>query len=173
MSREGDLRERAAEFLVNELLMDQQHVESLEFSVKRVGGNRPRGASPAGVKDEVLLTFNSRRERDDVRSFAKNLERRGRGVRLEIPDHLWPSFRVLQSIGYELKQKHADLKRNVLFDDAAEDLKLDVLVNSEWKTIYPAGARLSLAKLGRPASSGRSCMAAEEIDSLLTDRMEQ
>ena len=103
VSREGDLKERTVEYFINKLLLDQQHAVSLDFEVKRVGAARSREANSKTIKDEVLVVFASVRDRDDIRSFAKNLERRGRGLRLELPDHLWPSFRVLQKIAYELK----------------------------------------------------------------------
>ena len=169
VSREGDLRERTVEFLINELLLDQQHAVDLEFEVKRVGSGRNGDSSSRMVKDEVVVAFVTSRARDDVRSFAKNLERRGRGLRLEVPDHLWPSFRVLQKIAYELKQKNPDMKRNVLFDDNNMDLKLNVCVGSEWRTIYPEGARRSLAKMGKSVESGRAVLASSELDSLLED----
>ena len=168
VSREGDLRERTVEFLINELLLDQQHAVDLEFEVRRVGTGRNRDPASRGIKDEVLVRFASARTRDDVRSFAKNLERRGRGLRLEVPDHLWPSFRVLQRVAYELKQKNPDLKRNVLFDDDNLDLKLDVCINSEWKTIYPEGARSSLAKMGKKMGNERSILSGSEINGLLS-----
>ena len=170
VSREGDLKERVVEFMVNELRLDQQHAAGLNFSAKRVGGTRQPGAA-AGVKDEVLLAFDSVGERDDVRTFAKNLERRGRGLRLEIPDHLWPSFRALQSIRYELKQKNENLKRNIRFDDENKDLKLDVCLDGEWRTIFPEGARHSLSKLGRPRP-GRNPLSHDELDGLLAGEME-
>ena len=170
VSREGNLKERVVEFMVDELRLDQQHAAGLGFSAKRVGGTRLPG-SAAGVKDEVLLMFESVGGRDDVRTFAKNLERRGRGLRLEIPDHLWPSFCALQGIGYELKQKNANLKRNIRFDDDNKDLKLDVCLNGEWRTIFPEGARLSLSKLGRPRS-GRNPLSHDELDGLLAEDMD-
>ena len=171
VSREGSLRERTVEFMVNELRLDQQHAIGLAFSVKRVGGKRLPGGPAAGVKDEVLLTFDSVGERDDVQTFAKNLERRGRGLRLEVPDHLWPSFRVLQGIAFELKQKNEGLKRNIRFDDENRDLKLDICLDGDWKTIFAEGARLSLAKLGRPRGR-RSILSHNEIDGLLSGNMD-
>ena len=175
VSREGDLRERTVEFLVHELLLDQQYAIDLDFTVKRVGSPRSASAASgagAGARDEVLLVFNSIRDRDDVRSHAKNLERRGRGLRLEVPDHLWPSFRALQNIGYELKQKHQSLKRNLLFDDSAEDLKLDVCINGTWKTIYPSGAREALAKVTRAPAPGRGTLSVDELGNLLAEDTE-
>ena len=168
ISREGDLKDRTVEFLVNELLLDQQHAAGLDFEVRRVGSGRKRDSGATNIKDEVLVIFDSTRDRDDVRSFAKNLERRGRGLRLEVPDHLWSSFRVLQKVAYELKQKHPDLKRNVLFDDDARDLKLDVCIETEWKTIYPADARKSLTKMGKNVE--KQALAASKLDELLASR---
>ena len=173
ISREGDLKDRTTEFLVNELLLDQPHAVGLSFDVKRVGNSRARDQTSRAIKDEVLVTFESLRDRDDVRSFAKNLERRGRGLRLEVPDHLWPSFRSLQKVGYELKQRHPDMKRNVLFDDINMDLKLDVCIEAEWRTINPDEARSALAKMGKPDSTGRpSALAGNELDDLLTGHVD-
>ena len=170
ISREGNLKERTIEFMVNELLLDQQHAVGLNFEVKRIGGNaRSRDTASRAIRDEALVVFESARDRDDVRSFAKNLERRGRGLRLEVPDHLWPSFRVLQNVGYELKQKHPALKRNVLFDDDSMDLKLDLCTDPSqpWRTIYPDGARRSLAKMGKVINTGRAALSPSELDDLL------
>ena len=170
ISKEGNLKERTVEFMVNELLLDQQHAVGLNFEVKRIGGNaRSRDMASRAIRDEALVVFESSRDRDDVRSFAKNLERRGRGLRLEVPDHLWPSFRVLQSVGYELKQKFPALKRNVLFDDENMDLKLDVCTDpaQPWRTIYPDSARQSLAKMGKSPNTGRAALSPGELDDLL------
>ena len=170
MSREGELRERTVEFLVNELRLDQQHATGLNLVVKRVGSAvRSRLATdrPSNVRDEVLVHFKSARERDDVRTFAKNLEKKVRGLRLEIPDHLWPSFRVLQQLGYELKQRNPALRRNILFDDENRDLKMDISTDSTtWKTVLPDHARKSLQRC-RPARQRRVSVSREELDSLL------
>ena len=169
ISREGDIKQRTVEFLVNELLLDQQHASDLSFEVKRVGSSRGRDSATRTIKDEVLLVFDSVRDRDDIRSYAKNLERRGRGLRLEVPDHLWPSFRILQSVGYELKQRNPNMKRNVLFDDDNCDLKLDVCTapNQPWRTIYPEGAKQSLAKMGKTVNPAKSTMTPTELEGLL------
>lgn len=119
----------------------------------------------------MLVRFESVRERDDVRSYAKNLERKGRGMRLEVPDHLWPSFRVLQQLGYELKQKNAALRRNVLFDDANLDLKMDFTTDSEtWKTVLPSGARRTLEKC-RPERTRRLSASQGDLEAMLGGRV--
>ena len=169
VSREGSIETRTREFMVNELLLDQEYASGLEISVKRVAGlNRSKDKDAAGrVKDEVLVVFESRRERDEVRSHARNLEKKGRGLRLEVPDHLWPSFRVLQSLAYELKQKSPALRRNILFDDIARDLKMDFSHDAnEWKTVSPDEARRSLQKC-RPSRARKLSVSAAELDELL------
>ena len=175
VSREGDLTERTREFLVNELCLDQQHAAGLALTVRRVGATKPAPNSTrtAPIRDEVLVRFESARERDDVRSFAKNLERKGRGLRLEVPDHLWANFRILQQLGYELKLKNPNLRRNVLFDDAKSDLKMDITSDgTTWKTIYPAEARSSLEKC-RPSRARRLSMGQGELDSMLGECPEE
>lgn len=172
VSREGDLATRTREFLVSELLVDQDYVLGLNFTVKRAAGlnrNRDRdGASTSQrVKDEVLVLFETRRERDDVRGHAKNLEKKGRGVRLEVPDQLWPSFRALQNLAYELKQKTPSLRRNILFDDVSRDLKLDFSTGQEeWKSVSPQEARKALQNF-RPARTGRVAVSASELGDML------
>ena len=170
VSREGDLTTRTREFLVAELLVDKQYALDLNFKVKRVAGQgrgRDRDASAPKIRDEVLVAFETVRERDEVRSHAKNLEKKGRGLRLEVPEHLWPSFRVLQELAFELKQKNPALRRNVLFDDFHCDLKMDFTYDSaDWKTVLPAEARKSL-KACRPARSRKNSVSASDLEKIL------
>ena len=170
VSREGDLATRVREFLVAELLVDKDHATDLKIRVRRAAGpgrGRDKDASAARVKDEVLVTFETARERDEIRGFAKNLEKKGRGLRLEVPDHLWPSFRVLQELGYELRQKCNNLRRNVLFDDRNKDLKMDFSNDgAEWRSVSPSEARESLAKC-RPGRARRGSVSSSELEQLL------
>lgn len=58
--------------------MEQQVASALELSVKRTAGlNRGRDKDPAGG---VLVVFQTRREHDEVRRHARNLEKKGRGL---------------------------------------------------------------------------------------------
>ena len=137
---------------MNELLLDQQQAADLRFEVKRVGGNsRSKDASSRMIKDEALVVFETARDRDDVRSFARNLERRGRGLRLKIPDHLWASFRALQSVGYELKQRNPGLKRNVLF------------VRCKEMPIGLSSRTLSLIRAGRSRQTSMSVHSSKAL----------
>ena len=137
--------------------------------VNRTGGPaaRPDATKTVNVKDEVLVRFETARERDDVRTFAKNLERKGRGLRLEVPDHLWPNFRVLQQLAYELKVRNNNLRRNILFDDANLNLKMDFSTDgTNWKTVLPSEARKSLEKC-RPSRARRLSVSGDELNSML------
>ena len=99
VSKEGDIATRTREFLVNELLLDQQYATGLNFTVRRTAGpSRGRDKeSPPRVRDEVLVIFQSSRERDEVRSHARNLEKKGRGLRpplAELPSSARPCLRI-------------------------------------------------------------------------------
>ena len=83
---------------------------------------------------------------------------------------MWPRFRLLQNLAYELKIKNPDMKRNVLFDDVASDLKMDVCFGSEeWKTIVPEEARRTLTKCRPAKASGRRRMTGSELEELLSN----
>ena len=157
--------------------LDQQHAAGLIIEVRRAGGaasgrSQDEQRIKNSVRDEVLVRFDSVRDRDDVRTFAKNLERKGRGLRLEVPDHLWPNFRALQELGYELRQKNDKLRRNILFDDSNRDLKMDITTDSiTWKTVLPDEARKSLQRC-RPSRARRTSLSSEELDSMLGGRVE-
>ena len=175
VSKEGDLLVRTREFLVNELLLDQQYVIGINFKVRTTAGQargKEKDQAASRVKDEVLVVFDTIRERDEVRGHARNLEKKGRGLRLEVPDHLWPSFRTLQDLAYELKQKNPALRRNVLYDDLTRDLRLDFSTGeNEWKSVTPSEARKSL-RACRPARTRKSSVSATELEQLLGSRQD-
>ena len=76
--------------------------------------------------DEIDLRA-GKEVRDAVKSAARNLAGLGSdyGVRLELPNHLKSSMRAIQSVSYDLKMKHPQVRRNVLFDDDTMDVVLD------------------------------------------------
>ena len=81
-------------------------------------------------RKEVVVTFPDIETRDLVRSAARNLAGKpSHGMRLEIPEHLRPSLRNLESVSYDLKKRNPNLKRNKKFDDAVMDLVLDIKLN--------------------------------------------
>ena len=65
------------------------------------------------------------------------------GMRLEIPEHLRPSLRNLESLSFDLKKTVPEMKRNIKFDDAVMDLVLDVKLGEDkpWQKIRPENAK--------------------------------
>ena len=109
---------------------------------------------------QVLVTFDTVRLRDEVKSLAKNLAGTDRtvGIQLEAPDHLRSHYQSLQKLGYNIKLKHPNLRRNVKFDDVNMALVMDVKLdeNATWKTIdYPAAKQL-LKRVKNTTVAGRA-----------------
>ena len=68
-------------------------------------------------------------KRQIVHSHAKNLPKKGgkAGIRLEIPEHLRPDFRLLESHGNAVRAALGnEVKRSIRFDDAEKALVLNV-----------------------------------------------
>ena len=116
------------------------------------------------------MTYQSVEVRDAVKRSARNLAGKGQdyGVRLEIPNSMKSAMAALQSVSFELKQKFPEAKRNVLYDDESMELVLDFAVQEgkPWRRMTAGQARNRKRKK-RPAEEGRSCLDADEIDSIL------
>ena len=150
----GNEREALIDYLKTYLLLDESFIGNMGCTkIERI----PFGAKTK-FKNEMVVTFSSVEARDIVQAAAVNLGAHGPeiGVRLEIPNHLKKSMRVLQNASYALKQKHLAAKRNVLFDDEALDLRLDFCLEdgSPWRRMTPKQAiaaekRINAGKGGR------------------------
>ena len=120
---QGDTKEKVKEYLQTHLKLSPLFMESVgSFSVSRV-----TFGPAAKIQGEVIVVFRSTEVRDAVKSAACNLAGLGSdyGVRLELPNHLKSSMRAIQSVSYDLKMKHPQVRRNVLFDDDTMDVVLD------------------------------------------------
>ena len=121
------------------------------------------------IKNEMIVRFPTVEARDLVKASARNLASKGQeyGVRHELPDHLKTAMGDLQALSYELKKKHPDVRRNVLFDDGSMDLVLDFCTegNGSWKRITSAQARKRRLK-GKGLREDRA-LDDDEIDILL------
>ena len=121
-------------------------------------------------KHEMLITFSTVEARDVVRGAASNLAGSGQdvGIRLEIPNRLRGSMKALQSLSFDLKTKNPGAKRNILFDDDAMDLVLDVSLGEgqPWRRISAAQGR-SRAKKG-PQRAGNLRIGDDELDAFLS-----
>ena len=130
--RGGDWR-GVKEYLLERLDLSEDFVEGLEGEVKKPRETKGRN------RDEFIVTFSSKIDRDAVRAAAPALanSREEAGMRLHVPDHLQKKFRALMNLSYDLKQKHPELRRNVKFDDDEQSLYLDIQLNkdADWNRI--------------------------------------
>ena len=76
----------------------------------------------------MIIKFPTVEARDLVKAAARNLADLGKdyGVRHELPDFLKTAMSNLQSMSYEIRQRHPNARRNVRFDDESMDLVLAV-----------------------------------------------
>ena len=127
-------------------------IDALTFDVAPLTA---RPDSPA--QNQVLVTFATVRERDEVRARASNLRGgdRSTGCQLEPPDHLRAHYKAFQNLAFCLKKKSPGLKRNIKFDDAEQTLVMDVKMEEDWKTVHYTTAKglLKLKKQGTDAIS--------------------
>ena len=87
------------------------------------------------------------------------------GIRHELPNFLKSSMSALQSISWELRQKHPESRRNVLFDDQALDLVLDFCPSegASWRQISASQAK----EKKKTRSNDKFVVHDDEIDVLL------
>ena len=120
----------------------QEDIESIE---------RTAGPGTSSVVDEVVVVFRDRRVRDAVMAGSVNLascvdgqNRPTAGTRLEIPDELAETFRLLARFGTRLRARHGEgTKRHIKFDDFAGSLYTNVKLpgDTEWTRVSPQMAR--------------------------------
>ena len=161
----GDGSEAVRKYLRDFLLLDDQFVDDLgPMHVQRI----PSGPG-ARIQKEALVSFTSVDARDAVKGAARNLAGRGQdyGIRHQVPNLLKLVLQSLHTLSYNIKQRHPDARRNVLFDDESMDLVLDVCLGDgeKWRRITLAQARAK-AKKG-PSDSDRLAVADEELDDIL------
>ena len=129
-----------------------------------VVGNLPAGSN---IVDQVIVTFDNVRTRDEVKSAARHLAGtdRSTGVQLEAPDHLRSHYQAFQKLGFHIKKKHPALKRNVKFDDINKALVMDIRTSPEadWKTVLYSDAKNLLKR----AKIDSSRLEKRELDSLV------
>ena len=102
--------------------------------------------SKAKVHDEVIVRFQQVEDRNVVKSYSNGFAgNEGKaGLRLEIPDFLKGSHRVLEEHGIAIKNLYGrDTKRNVKFDDRNMDLMMDVKLpgSLNWHNVTIGQAR--------------------------------
>ena len=160
----GNSRNDLHEYLKDKLRMDPEQVGELgDVTIKRILDKKNK------YKDEAIITFESKQDRDAVKALASNLANyrdNEAGMRLHIPDHLQKDFKCLMNLSYDLKKKHPSLKRSIKFDEDNLNLMMDMQTGQgeDWKRIRPSQAK----KAARPRESrGPKEIDEDELRSLV------
>ena len=120
----------------------------------------------AKARKEVLVTFESKEDRDFVKSSGSNLaQHKDCGITLHVPGHLMDNLLALNSVGYAIKSKHKGVKRSVKFDDDAQNLFLDICIAGKWKRITPDEARTAMKNL--PETNDSRSLSADDLANLV------
>ena len=148
-------------FLKGKLCMTTERAAELVFTFKPLttGGRK-------GIDNQVLVTFSSVGDRDEVPALAINLASdREAGLQLEPPDHLRSHYLTFQSLAYNLKTKNLSLKRNIKFCDSDMSLEMDYTIGDGWRTIGYEDAKHTLKSVKNKSSK----RTRQELATLLTD----
>ena len=146
--RGSDLEDSVRVFLKTKLKIDDDRIKSVGQIAVKISIGRA-----AKEKAEVLATFETREDRDFVKSMGINLANQSSvGMSIHVPGFLLDNFYALSSIGYSIRQNQDGVKRSIKFDDAIQNIYLDIFIGGKWKRIHPHEARLALKSV--PATSG-------------------
>ena len=168
---EEELRGNAGEFLHGPLAIPKGDVGQDDVEdVSRVQDP----LQPEIIRNEVVVRFKDRRTRDMVMASSVNLasciDSGGRptaGTRLELPDELKDTFRLLARFGTRLRARHGEgTKRHVKFDDFAGSLFSNIKLpgDTKWTRVTPKMARADLdASLREENEANQKRLAAKLI----------
>ena len=124
----------------------------------------------ARERKEVLVTFESREDRDNVKANGVNLSgRREVGMSLHVPGFLMDNLVALNGLGYAIKQKNPGVKRAVKFDDNKKDLFLDFCLGGHWKRVTPEEAKQVMKEVPT-ASANSASISVRDLTNLVQGR---
>ena len=145
-------REATASFLTGALGLKADQVGDFKIKMPRddeqLGYNSP-------IFSEVIVEFDNQNIRDLVaargvrlKDYIDKEKRPTCGIRIEVPEHLLPTFRVLNRYGNSLKRRvSSTFKKHVKFDDYGRNLFLQIKVGSdEWLNVAPDEANKALKR---------------------------
>ena len=165
---EGREIEVASAYLRDNLKIDEVALSAL--GLDRARFERVPFGPKSKIKKELIIWFPTTEARDVVKGAARNLAALGQeyGVRHEIPNHLKTNMQALQTVSYDIKQRHPTARRNVVFDDGAMDLALDFCTREgeQWRRISSRQARQAKARRGKQGGDERE-VGDEELDRIL------
>lgn len=152
--------ETAEEIQSNTRLFLTDALEMEQSEVKNIKTHRPKNESNTNyqgpVFNEVVVEFDSNNTRDKVstrgiklKDFVDNDRKPTCGLRMEVPEHMLPTFRILHRYGLSLRRRMGnDFKKHIKFDDYRKSLFLQARTDpdSEWMNITPDEADESMRK---------------------------
>ena len=161
--RGEDLEDATAVFLNNKLKISDDRIRAFgKITVRTSLGKAARDRA------EVLATFECREDRDYIKSMGTHLAGQDAvGMSIHVPGHLLDNFYALNSIGFNIKKNQDGVKRSIKFDDAIQDIYLDIFIGGQWKKILPGQAKSALKSTpvaGAPSAAG---ISAEDLVSLV------
>ena len=164
----GNDMEAVRAYLNDKLRISSSSIDSLGLDRARL--ERVPFGPKSKVKNEMIVWFPTSEARDVVKAAAKNLSTFGSeyGVRLELPNHLKTTMQNLQAVSFDIKKRHPGARRNVFFDDGAQDLVLDFCTSEgqPWRRVSAKQAKASKAKRARDPVGGRD-IGDGELDEIL------
>ena len=148
-------------FMKNKLKLEDRRIEAL--------GSIAASALPSKSsreKKEVLVVFDSREDRDFVKAQGGSLAgQREVGMALHVPGFLLDNLAALNGLAYSIKLRNPGLRRTVKFDDAIQDIYLDICLAGNWRKVTPAQAKLALKET--PSGSGAGSLEAPTLMDLI------
>lgn len=93
--------------------MPKERVQKLRIDFFKIVDSSRRSK----IQNEVMIRLKTVKERDYVQSFAPNLiGNSGAGIRLDIPEHLQGTFKLLEGHANRLKARYKEgVKRSIKF----------------------------------------------------------
>ena len=135
-----DLEDAVRMFIKNRLKCSNERIERLGSIAVAHPTTRM-----AREKKEVIATFECREDRDFLKAQGNNLAGQNEvGMSIHVPGHLLDNLAALNGLAYAIKLKNKGLKRAVKFDDAVQDIYLDLCISGNWRRVSPAQAKLAL-----------------------------
>ena len=155
----ADLMDAVRVFMRTKLKIDDEKIADIALkSVKLSVGKAAKDRS------EVIVLFECRDDRDYVKSMGVNLAgEKDLGMAIHVPGHLLDNFYALNSIGYSIKSNNQGVKRSIKFDDATQNIYLDIYIGGQWRKILPDEAKAAI-KANPGVSSSASSRSIDSQD---------
>ena len=122
-------------FFVEKMKVPDEVADSVSLDTMRKAAHQPARSK---VRNEYIITFAEREERDAIKSRELAAFRGEAGLRLEVPEHLKGHLKILEEHAYAMIDLYGrEVKRNIKFDDRCDDLMIDIKLphSPKWHNI--------------------------------------